>query len=739
MRLPYPAARHASLAAATCAFVAALAPFCASAAGLDYPQTKKVDQVDVYHGVEVADPYRWLEDDVRTSGAVADWVERQNEVTFGYLAAIPERGELLRRLTELWDYERVSAPVKHGGRYFSQRNDGLQPQSVVYVQESLVEQPRVLLDPNTWSQDGTVALAGLAVSDDGRHAAYGVAEAGSDWTTWHVVDVGTGEVLGGGPGEDGEEVDVVRWVKYSGAEWTKDGAGFFYGRFPEPKQGEEFQASADRQALWYHRLGTPQSADTLVYERPENPEWLYAAQVTEDGRWLVVSIGKSTSNNRLYVRDLADPYALPRPLIDHFDHDYRVIHNQGQRFYVSTDDGAPRGRLVAIDLARPQPEHWREVLPEGAATLSGANVVGNLIFASYLEDAKTVVRAFTLDGEPVREVGLPGIGSAFGFGGASTDTETFYTFTSFATPPTVYRYDVVSGESKLWRRAPVDVDPDDYEVEQVFYASKDGTRVPMFIVHKKGVERDASNPTLLYGYGGFNVSMTPFFSVERLAWLERGGVYAVPNLRGGGEYGEQWHLAGTKTAKQNVFDDFIAAAEWLIAERYTRPGKLAIAGGSNGGLLVGAAMTQRPDLFGAALPAVGVMDMLRFHRFTAGRFWVDDYGSAEDEEEFRALYAYSPYHNLEAGKRYPPTLVTTADHDDRVVPAHSFKFAARLQEAQAAEAPVLIRIETRAGHGAGPPTEKRIEAAADQLAFLVEALGIRPEVPAMEAEAGSAP
>jgi len=730
MRRPSPLQRLAAPARAALSLALLLAVAAATAAtadGIDYPKTKKVDQVDVYHGVEVADPYRWLEDDVRTSEAVADWVERENAVTFGYLEAIPERDELRERLTELWDYERVSAPSKRGGRYFSQRNDGLQAQSVVYVQDSLVEEPRVLLDPNGWSDDGTVALAGLAVAPDGRHAAYGVAEAGSDWTTWRVVDVDTGEMT----------ADEVRWVKYSGAEWTKDGAGFFYGRFPAPREGEEFQESSRGQALWYHRLGTPQSADTLVYERPENPDWLYGPQVSEDGRWLIVSIGKSTSHNRLYVRDLTDPYALPRPVVDHFDHDYRVIHNKGKTFWVSTDDGAPRGRVVAIDLDRPEPEHWREVLPESEATLRGANVVGNLLVASFLEDAKTVVRLFTLDGEPVRQVELPGIGSAFGFGGQATDTETFYTFTSFATPPTVYRYDVVSGESTLWRRAPVDVDPDDYVVRQVFYDSKDGTRVPMFVVHKKGIEPDGDNPTLLYGYGGFNVSLTPFFSVERLAWLERGGVYAVPNLRGGGEYGEQWHLAGTKTEKQNVFDDFIAAAEWLVENRYTRPRKLAIAGGSNGGLLVGAAMTQRPDLFGAALPAVGVMDMLRFHHFTAGRFWVDDYGSADDPEEFRALYAYSPYHNLEPGTDYPPTLVTTADHDDRVVPGHSFKFAARLQEMHAGDDPVLIRIEERAGHGAGRPTEKRIEAAADQLAFLVENLDMRPDVPELALEGGS--
>jgi prolyl oligopeptidase len=547
--------------------------------------------------------------------------------------------------------------------------------------------------------------------------AYGVAEAGSDWTTWRVVDVESGEVL----------PDELRWVKYSGAAWTRDGAGFFYGRFPAPGAGETYQASSAGQAVYYHRLGTPQSADSLVYHRPEQPGWVYGAEVTDDGRWLVLSVSETTTGNRLYVRDLTDRYAMPRPLIDHFDHNYALVHNLGSTFLLWTDDGAPRGRVVAVDLAHPEPEHWREVLPESDATLEGASVVGNLLLARYLEDARTAVRVFTLAGEPVREVELPGIGSAWGFRGDADDTETFYTFTSFATPATVYRYDVVSGESRLWRRAPVDVDPNDYEVRQVFYESADGTRVPMFITHKKGLALDGSNPTLLYGYGGFRVSLTPAFSVQRLAWLERGGVYAQPSLRGGGEYGEEWHRAGTGVHKQNVFDDFIAAAEWLVAHGYTRPDRLAVEGGSNGGLLVGAVMTQRPELFAAALPAVGVMDMLRFHLFTAGRFWVDDYGTPEDPDQFRALYAYSPYHNLKPGTVYPATLVTTADTDDRVVPAHSFKFAARLQEVQDGDAPVLIRIETRAGHGAGKPTEKRIEEAADQIAFLVEALGMRPQ------------
>jgi prolyl oligopeptidase len=680
---------------------------------LTYPPTRTVEHVENYHGTKVEDPYFWLEDDVRKSKDVADWVAAENKVTFAYLESIPERESIKRRLTELWNYEKYSAPRKVASRYFYSKNDGLQNQSVLYVQEGLDAPARMLLDPNTWSKDGTVALAGLAISDDARHAAYAVAEAGSDWTTWRVLDVDTGKRLD----------DEIKWVKFSSAAWTKDGKGFFYGRFDEPKAGAAFQSLNLNQQVYYHRLGTPQSDDVLVYRRPDHPRWIFGAEVTEDGRYLVLVTHSGTAHkNRVTYKDLTEPYGLPTDLIDDFANEYSFIENDGPIFYFKTDLNAPRGRVIAIDIHKPDRANWKEIIPEAKEALGGVGLVGNLFVAHYLKDAKTQVKLFTVGGRFVREVELPGIGTAGGFGGKRTDTETFYTFSSFATPPTIYRYDVITGASTVFRKAAVKFNPDDYEVKQVFYRSKDGTRVPMFIAHKKGIKLDGSNPTLLYGYGGFAIPMTPAFSVSRVAWMEMGGVYAVANLRGGSEYGEDWHLAGTKTHKQNVFDDFIAAGEWLVRNQYTRPDKLAIQGGSNGGLLVGACLTQRPDLYGACLPAVGVMDMLRFHKFTAGRFWVDDYGSADNPEEFKALYAYSPYHNLKKGTKYPATLVTTADHDDRVVPGHSFKFAARLQACQAGDAPVLIRIETRAGHGAGKPTAKLIEEAADQYAFLVKNL-----------------
>ncbi len=711
------------------ALVAAV-PAPAAAAGLSYPETRRVEHVDDYHGNEVADPYRWLEQDVREAPAVREWVEAQNKVTFAYLESIPEREPIRRRLTELRDYARYGAPFKAGGRYFFLKNDGLQNQYVLYTQDSLADEPRVLIDPNGWSEDGTVSLTGTAVSDDGRYLAYGVADGGSDWRTWRVMEVDSGKVLD----------DEVRWVKFSTATWTPDSRGFFYGRFAPPQEGAEFQSLNLGMQLYYHRVGTSQSDDVLVYQRPDQPEWGFATDVSEDGRYLVITVWKGTdSRYRILYRDLAEPYAMPVDLIDNFDHEYVFVGNDGPVFYFQTNLGAPRRRVVAIDTRQPSPERWREVVPESDDTLTSVSLVGNLLVGSYLRDARTAVKIFALDGTPVREVELPGIGSASGFDGRRTDTETFYLFSSFTTPPSTYRYDLITGESRLLERGKVDFDPTAYEVRQVFYDSKDGTRVPMFLAHRKGIRLDGSNPTLLYGYGGFDIPMTPSFSVNRLAWMEMGGVFAMANLRGGGEYGEPWHKAGTKLQKQNVFDDFIAAAEWLIANRYTSRDRLAIQGRSNGGLLVGAAMTQRPDLFGAALPGVGVMDMLRFHKFTAGRFWVDDYGSSDDPDEFRALHAYSPYHNLEKGTAYPATLVTTADTDDRVVPGHSFKFAAALQWAHAGEAPVLIRIETRAGHGAGTPTSKLIEQAADEWAFLVKTLGVElPEsAPAPKAAAGS--
>jgi prolyl oligopeptidase len=687
---------------------------------LTYPETKKVEQIDDYHGTKVPDPYRWLEDDVRTSKEVAAWVEAQNKVTEAYLNSIPQRDAIKERITELWNYERYSAPFKVGGKYFYSRNDGLQNQNVIYVADAPDAEGRVLLDPNKWSKDGTVALSGLEPSDDGKYLAYGVAEAGSDWQTWKVLEVATGK----------EMPDELKWVKFSGASWTPDGKGFFYSRFPAPKKDEAFQSLNVNQTLYYHRLGTPQDEDVLVYHRPEEPRWTVGGGVTEDGRYLVISVGDGTTSrkNRVVYKDLAEPYGLPVELIDNFDNKFFFVGNDGPVFYFRTEWKAPRGQVIAIDTRKPDEKDWKTLIPETKDTLEGVSLVGNLFVCQYLQDAKTAVKVHTLDGRHLRDVPLPGIGTASGFGGKRTDTETFYTFSSFATPPSIYRYDLITGESKQLRQASVKFDPAEYEVKQVFVESKDGTKVPMFITHKKGIKLDGNNPTLLYGYGGFNISLTPGFSVSRLAWMELGGVFAVANLRGGGEYGEQWHRAGTKLNKQNVFDDFIAAAEWLIKEKYTKPEKLAIQGGSNGGLLVGAVMTQRPELFGAALPAVGVMDMLRFQKFTAGRFWVDDYGSSDNKEEFEALYKYSPYHNLKPGTKYPATLVTTADTDDRVVPGHSFKFTAMLQYCQAGDAPVLARIETKAGHGAGKPTAKMIEEVADQWAFLVKNLDFKPDL-----------
>jgi prolyl oligopeptidase len=686
-----------------------------------YPQIRRIDHVDDYHGVKVADPYRWLEEDVRKSKDVASWVAAENEVTFAYLKAIPEREPIKKRLTELWNYERYSAPHKVAGKYYFTKNDGLQNQSVLYVTDTLHGEPRLVLDPNTWSKDGTVALAGIAFSDDGKYLAYGVAEAGSDWQTWSVLNLTTGKRLD----------DEVKWVKYSAASWTKDGMGFFYSRYDEPKKdsghsGSVFHSLTFNQKVYYHRVGTPQAEDVLVYRRPDHPDWGFHAGVSEDGRYMVLTTHVGTAHkNRIAYKDLAEPYGMLVDLIDNFDNEYSFVGNDGPVFFFKTDLEAPRGRLIAVDTRKPDKANWQEIISQAKEALSSVDLVGNLFVADYLKDARTQVKMYALDGAFVREVEFPGIGSAAGFGGKRTDTETFYTFSSFATPPTIYRYDMITGRSTAFRQSSVKFHPEDYEVKQVFYTSKDGTRVPLFITHRKGLKLDGENPTLLYGYGGFAIPMTPRFSVAWLGWLDMGGVMAVANLRGGSEYGEDWHLAGTKLRKQNVFDDFIAAAEWLIANKYTSTPKLAIQGGSNGGLLVGACMTQRPDLFGACLPAVGVMDMLRFHKFTAGRFWTDDYGSSDKPEEFKALHAYSPYHNLKEGVSYPPTLVTTADTDDRVVPGHSFKFAAQLQHCQAGSAPVLIRIETRAGHGAGKPTAKMIEELADEYAFLVKNLHMK--------------
>jgi prolyl oligopeptidase len=680
---------------------------------LVYPKTEQVEQSDYYHGVEVKDPYRWLENP--DSAATKAWVQAQNEVTNRYLATIPTRDKLQQRLTQLWDYEKYSSPFKRGQSYFYFKNDGLQNQSVLYTLKSLDDEGQILLDPNTLSADGTVALSGLSISDDGKWMAYGLSTAGSDWIEYRVKDVETGEDCG----------DHLKWIKFSSASWTKDNQGFFYSRYDEPNEQTKLEDVNYYQKLYYHRLGTEQTADILVYHRPDQKEWGFSGGVTEDGKYLIIGVWLGTdSKNLVFYQDLSQPNSEVVELINQFEASYDVIDNDGNVFWVQTDLDSPRGKVIAIDLNNCDRDHWQEIIPEAAETLEGVGLLNNQFVANYLQDARSQIKIYDLAGNFVREIELPGIGSAGGFGGKRQDQETFYTFTSFTTPATIYRYDMTTGESKLFRQPQVDFDPDQYETQQVFYNSKDGTKIPMFITHKKGIELDGNNPTYLYAYGGFNISLTPSFSVSNLVWLEMSGIYAVSNLRGGGEYGETWHQAGMKDKKQNVFDDFIAAAEWLIEHKYTSKDKLAIAGGSNGGLLVGACMTQRPDLFAAALPAVGVLDMLRFHKFTIGWAWCPEYGNPDDEADFKNLYAYSPLHNLTDGTSYPATMITTADHDDRVVPAHSFKFAAALQAAHQGDNPVLIRIETKAGHGAGKPTTKIIEEAADKWAFLSVNLGI---------------
>lgn len=684
---------------------------CITTPRLSYPLSRQVEQTDVYHGVAVRDPYRWLEDD--NSAETKAWVTEQNRVTFGYLEKIPQRAAIKSRLTELWNYERYGVPFRQGPRYFISRNDGLQNQSVLYTMTSPDAEPVLLLDPNKLSTDGTVALTSYDISDDGNLMAYGLSTAGSDWQEWRVRDVRTGTDL----------PDQIKWVKFSGASWTMDGRGFYYSRYDEPTETAKLTKANYFHKLYHHRLGTPQAEDKLIYHRPDHKEWNFNGSVTDDGRYLIITASQGTDpRNRVLYQDLQTPDAPVVELLMDFDADYGFIDNDGPIFWFKTDLNASRHRVIAIDITKPERAHWKEIIPEAAETLTGVSAVNNQFVCAYLKDARSQIKVFGLDGTFVREIALPGLGSSGGFGGKRSDTETFYFYTSYTTPVTIYRYDLVSATSSVFRSPKLKFNPADYETRQVLYASKDGTRIPMFISHKKGLRLDGNNPTLLYGYGGFNISLTPNYSVANLAWMEMGGVHAVPNLRGGGEYGEQWHQAGTKLRKQVVFDDFIAAAKWLTAHRYTSPKNLAISGGSNGGLLVGACMTQRPDLFGAVLPSVGVLDMLRFHKFTIGWAWTSDYGSAENADEFRALHAYSPLHNIKPGTRYPATLITTGDHDDRVVPAHSFKFAATLQAAQDGRAPTLIRIETKAGHGAGKPTTKIIEEAADKWAFLVHEL-----------------
>ncbi len=683
---------------------------------LKYPITKKTETVENYHGVQVPDPYRWLEDS--NPEATQEWMKAQNEITFNYLGEIAEREIIRKRLTQIWDYEKYSVPFKEGDRYFYYKNDGLQNQSVLYTVPTLDAEPKVLIDPNKLSEDGTVALSGIAISQDSKLIAYGICNSGSDWKEWRIKDIETGEDL----------PDVLQWIKFNQPDWTKDNHGLFYSRYEQPKEGK-LEETNYLQKVYYHRLGTSQDDDVLIYERADKKEWSFSCSVTEDGKYLVLKIWQSTdTKNLVFYKDLTKPDAPIVELISEFEAEYSLIDNDENIFWFLTDFDAPKKRVIAIDINNsPSPSlvkgenqgNWQEIIPQTTDTLKGVGTLNNQFVAFYLKDAHTQIKIFNLDGSPVRDVDLPGIGSVGGFYGKRQETSTFYSYVSFTTSPTIYHYDMVTGESTIYRQPKVDFNPDEFETKQIFYSSKDGTKVPMFITYKKGVKLDGNNPTILYGYGGFSISITPNFSISRLVWLEMGGVYAIANIRGGGEYGEEWHKAGIKQQKQNVFDDFISAAEWLIEQKWTSSKKLAITGASNGGLLVGACITQRPELFGAALPAVGVMDMLRFHKFTIGWAWVADFGSPDNLEEFKALYAYSPLHNLKPEISYPATLVTTAMNDDRVVPAHSFKFIAALQEAHVGDNPVLIRIKTKAGHGAGKPTMKIIEEITDEFAFLL--------------------
>ncbi|WP_353258885.1 prolyl oligopeptidase family serine peptidase [Prochlorothrix hollandica] len=687
-------------------------------ASFAYPPARHDDRLHAYPGITVPDPYGWLEDP--DSPETQAWVAAENAVTQGFLDTIPQRSQIQSRLTQLWNFERYGIPFRKTlptgvDRYFYFKNNGLQNQSVLYVQDGLDGESRVLLDPNLLSEDGTVALGGISVSEDGQLLAYSLSRSGSDWREWWVRDVASGDDL----------PDHLYWSKFSQAAWSHDHQGFYYGRYDAPQAQTQFAEANYFQKLYYHRIGTPQSEDVLIYHRPDQKEWGFGGQITEDGRYLIIGVCLGTdSRNLLFYQDLHQDNAPIVELISDFEAGFAVVGNVGSQFWLWTDLDAPKGRLIAVDFQNPDRAHWQEIIPEAEETLERVSLINHQFVATYLKDAASQVKCFDRSGQCFQDLPLPGLGSVEGWGGKAQDSDTFYSFTSFTSPSTIYRYDFKTGESTLFRQPTVDFDPSLYETHQVFVPSADGTLVPLFLTHKKGLVLDGQNPTYLYGYGGFNVSLTPSFRVSVAVWLEMGGIYAVANLRGGGEYGEAWHQAGMKAHKQNVFDDFIAAAQWLISQGYTSTPKLAIAGGSNGGLLVGACMTQRPDLFGAALPAVGVMDMLRFHQFTIGWAWCAEYGSPEDPQDFPVLYAYSPLHNLQPGTAYPATLITTADHDDRVVPAHSFKFAAALQAAHGGEAPVLIRIETKAGHGSGKPIAKMIEEVADQWAFLVQVLDI---------------
>ncbi len=680
---------------------------------LSYPDSKPGETVDTLHGIKVPDPYRWLED--LNSDQTAAWVKAQSSLTNSYLDAIPGRQVLKNHLTKLWNVERLGVPSFEGGSYFFSKNNGLQNQSALYSTKSLDIEPTVLLDPNTLSSDGTVALKSYKVSPDGKYLAYSTSASGSDWVEWQVREISSGKDLS----------DHLKWSKFSGASWSKDSKGFYYGRFPKPKDGDEMIAKNIHKKIYYHEIGTPQDEDLLVYERPNEPKQGLYAWVTEDGKYLLIQVSQGTdTKNGLFYKDLTNPTSKVIELLADFDASYDFITNLGSNFIIRTDLKAPKQKVVSIDLNAPISTQWKTIIPESKETLRSVSHIGGLFIANYLKDARTEIRRFKTDGSPLRPVKLPGLGTATGFGGKSNRNETFYYFTSFTSPGAVYRYDIARNASTLFKAPKTQFDRDNYESRQIFATSRDGTKIPMFIVYKKSLKLDGNNPTLLYAYGGFNISLRPSYSPATIAWLDLGGIYVMANLRGGGEYGEEWHEAGMKLKKQNVFDDFIACAEHLISKKFTSSKKLSIAGGSNGGLLVGACMVQRPELYGACLPAVGVMDMLRFHKFTIGWAWQAEYGKPDELDDFKNLLKYSPYHNLKPNN-YPATMVITSDHDDRVVPSHSYKFAAALQSAQKGPAPTLIRIESKAGHGAGTPTSKRIEAIVDKYAFLSKSLGFQ--------------
>lgn len=678
-----------------------------------YPETAKVDTVDVYFGTQVPDPYRWLEND--TSAATAEWVKAQNEVTAEYLSRIPFRDKLLKRMTELADYEKIGTPFKKHGKYYFRKNDGLQNQSVYYVQDSLNGEPRVFLDPNKLSEDGTVALTGLYFSNDGKYTAYSISRSGSDWSEIFVMNTETGKLLD----------DHIQWAKFSGASWEKD--GFYYSAYDAPVKGKEFSNVNENHKIYYHKIGEPQSSDKLVYRNPAHPKRFYSAGTSEDERVLFLFESGAGRGNNLSIRNLTKPGAPFVQLTTDFDYQYSPIEVIGDQIYIFTNYGAPKNRIMVADLKQPKLENWKELVPESDAVLSGADIIGGKLFLTYDKDASNHAYVYGLDGKMIHEIKLPSLGSV-GFSGDKDDKECFFGFTSFTIPGATYKYDMDGNSYELYRAPEVQFNPDDFVTEQIFFTSKDGTKVPMFLTYKKDLKKNGKNPVFLYGYGGFGISLNPYFTTSRIPFLENGGIYVQVNLRGGSEYGEEWHIAGTKMQKQNVFDDFISAAEYLIDNKYTDKEGIAIVGGSNGGLLVGACMTQRPDLFRVAVPQVGVMDMLRYHKFTIGWNWASDYGTSEDSKEmFEYLKGYSPIHNLKPGTRYPATLITTADHDDRVVPAHSFKFAATLQAANDGTNPTIIRIDTKAGHGAGKPMSKILEEQADTYGFIMYNLGMKPK------------